>query len=241
MASGDRATTAHPYACAAFSVASVQSKNVHLCLHRHAAARLAKDSNCFGVVLTCAKGPDLAFGQQSFTGRHHILGCNHGLGTAVQLIEIHGVQSEPAQASLTLGLYGLRADIIAAAGTPALIDAEAELGGHGDRLPHRGRQRGQRTPDDQLGVSGSVRGRGVDQRDACVKRRMQRADALRIVNLAPPGVATIEGERSAEGPRADTDGRQLPSTGPQRPSFGSRCTHCHSWSVCSAIKSVWLR
>ena len=139
MASGDRANTANPWACAAVQRGRGPAEDVHLGLHRHAAVRSREDSHRFGIVLSGAEGPDFAFGQQFLTGRHHVLGCGHGLGTAVQLIEIHGVQPESAQASLALGPNGLRADIIAAAGAPALIDAKAELGGHGDRLPRPGR------------------------------------------------------------------------------------------------------
>jgi hypothetical protein len=133
------------------------------------------------------------------------------------------------------------ANITAAAGAPALIDAEAELGGHGDRLADRGWQRGQCPPDDLLRVSSAVGGRGIDQRHSCLDRNVQCADALCVIDLTPPGVAAVEGERTAEGPRADADGRQLPPACPQRTSFSSRCAHCYSWSVdCSAVKSVWL-
>jgi hypothetical protein len=35
---------------------------------------------------------------------------------------------------------------------------------------------------------------------------VQRADALSVIDLAPPGVAAVEGERTAERPRTDADG-----------------------------------
>src|SRR4029453_7673763 len=84
------------------------AEDVHLGLNRHATVRSGEDGHGFGVVLSGAEGPDFAFGQQVLTGRHHVLGCGHCLGTAVQLIEIHRVQAEPAQASLTLGTNCLR-------------------------------------------------------------------------------------------------------------------------------------
>ncbi len=52
-----------------------------------------------------------------------VLGSGHGLSTAVQLIEIHGVQPEPAQASLAFGPNSFGADISAATRAPALIHA----------------------------------------------------------------------------------------------------------------------
>lgn len=227
MASGDRANTDNPWVCGV-QRGRGPAEDVHLGLHRHTAVRSGEDRYRFGVVLSGAEGPDLAFGQQVLTSRYHVFGCGHGLSTAVQLIEPHRIQPEPAQASLALGPNRLRANIGAAAGAPALIDAEAELGGYGDRLSHGDGQRGQCPPDDPLGVSGAVGGRRVDQCDSCVDRRVQRADAFRVVDLTPPRVVAVEGERTAEGPRADADGRQLTPTRPQRTSLGSHCAHSYS-------------
>ena len=148
-----------------------------------------------------------ALADELLEGGHHVFGPGGTVGATVQLQDVETVPTEPPQAVGALATDGRGGDVLATTGARLLVDDQAELGGHHDLVPDRGRQLGQGAADDPFGVPGAVRARGVDEPDAVVDHRVQRGDAHVVVDLAPTGVATVEGPWSAEGPGADAEGR----------------------------------